>query len=286
MLANLGTVFLLGLITISGSNDLANQYNYHAVVQNDTVVKSAYIYLETDDDEYNFYLDLSFSCDFYYSQGSDDYIINNVQFDTTINRHQIYTNQLINSYSVSVIHSGSYHIYELDNNVYKFEWSFIHEDDTCHFKWYSASNSLIDEDNVVVLPNEEFVTDSSISINVDTSQFYQQLLDFGNYAKGYDTGYQAGYGNGYAEGNSDGQSAGYQIGYSDGYQEASDQNSTAVTIFTGICEVGLLPVNVFLGILNFEVFGINIGGFVASLMTIAIVVIVLRVVLGAKSKDD
>ena len=101
----------------------------------------------------------------------------------------------------------------------------------------------------------------------------------------YNQGYINGNNNGYQNGYDDGASSGYQQGYGDGYAASVDQNSTAVAIFTGICEVGLLPVNVFLGILNFEVFGVNIGGFVASLMTIAIVVIVMRVVLGSKQND-
>lgn len=118
------------------------------------------------------------------------------------------------------------------------------------------------------------------------SSLYHQLYEFGQQYIGYTTGYQTGYDSGYLQGFNDGESNGYQIGFGDGYAEASNQDQTAVVIFTGICEVGLLPVNVFLGILNFEVFGINIGGLVASLMTVAIVVIVIRIVLGAKGGGD
>lgn len=97
----------------------------------------------------------------------------------------------------------------------------------------------------------------------------------------YNEGYTAGYDDGQADGFTDGR----QTGYAEGIQYASQQDQTALTIFTGICNVGLLPVNVFLQMLNFEVFGINIGGFVSALITVAIVVIIIRVVTGKKAND-
>ena len=54
--------------------------------------------------------------------------------------------------------------------------------------------------------------------------------------------------------------------------------STASIIFQGICNIGLMPVNFFLGVLNFEVFGINIGAFVSALLTLAIVIIIVRII--------
>lgn len=92
---------------------------------------------------------------------------------------------------------------------------------------------------------------------------------------GYNSGYDAGY--------SDGVSKGYQEGYSTGYTEADNQDATALSIFTGIINVGLLPVNFFLNMLNFEVFGINIGAIVSATLTIAIVVIIIRVITGKKN---
>lgn len=94
-----------------------------------------------------------------------------------------------------------------------------------------------------------------------------------------DDGYNSGYDTGY----SDGVSKGYQEGYSNGYTEADNQDSTALSIFTGIINVGLLPVNFFLNMLNFEVFGINIGAIVSATLTIAIVVIIIRVITGKKN---
>lgn len=102
------------------------------------------------------------------------------------------------------------------------------------------------------------------------------------YQYGYDNGYSAGYNDGYSVGYGDGSSSGYQIGYNDGYEQGAAQDETAVVIFSGICSVALLPVNMFLGFMNFEVFGINIGGLVSAFLTIAIVVIIIRIITGKK----
>lgn len=116
-------------------------------------------------------------------------------------------------------------------------------------------------------------------ISYDLGFLPSSFVDGSTYQNGYTDGYNDGYGTGVDEGTSQG----YQEGFADGLQEGIDRNSTASTIFAGILQVGLLPVNVFLAIFNFEVFGINIGGFIASLMTIAIVIIVLRIIIGAKT---
>lgn len=114
-------------------------------------------------------------------------------------------------------------------------------------------------------------------------QIQDYILETVGFQDGYNSGYGVGYADGYNTGYTEGESFGQQEGFAQGLIEGTDRNATATTIFTGILEVGLLPVNVFLAIFNFEVFGINIGGFLASLMTIAIIVIVIRIIVGAKT---
>lgn len=94
----------------------------------------------------------------------------------------------------------------------------------------------------------------------------------------YNNTYQDGFDNGYSSGKDDGYNDGYQVGYSDGISYGSQQDATALVIFQGIISVGLLPINFFLAMLNFEVFGINIGGAISAMLTIAIVVIIIRIV--------
>jgi len=106
-----------------------------------------------------------------------------------------------------------------------------------------------------------------------------------SYNRGYNVGYNEGVDEGYNEGYDDGLAYGYQDGYTAGYNDGTEVDNVASTIFTGIFDVGLLPINVFLTIFNFEVFGVNISGILSGLLTLSIVVIVLRFLLGGK-KDD
>lgn len=111
-----------------------------------------------------------------------------------------------------------------------------------------------------------------------------------NYNNGYNDGYNQGksdgYTEGYNEGNYNGDSVGYQRGYTHGYNDAFNTDSTAATIFTGIVNVALVPINFFLACLNFEVFGINIGGFVSALLTVCIIIIIVRMITGKKSSGE
>ena len=92
--------------------------------------------------------------------------------------------------------------------------------------------------------------------------------------------YASGYADGQQNGIQIGASSGYQEGYTDGYNNASADSGVPAIIFGGILNVALIPVNFFLQILNFEVFGINIGGFVTGLLTLAICVILFGVIFG------
>lgn len=79
--------------------------------------------------------------------------------------------------------------------------------------------------------------------------------------------------------------SGYQQGYGEGLT-ASGSVAQMNAIFTGILDVGLMPVNFFLKILNFEVFGINIGGFVTGLFTLSIIVMLFRMFFGGNGGKE
>lgn len=117
---------------------------------------------------------------------------------------------------------------------------------------------------------------------------YNSGRDLG-YQEGLQTGLANGYNDGYAkgkeEGITEGESSGYQNGYNDAISDASNQSVVANSIFSGIFTVAMLPVNVFLQFMNFEVFGINISGLVSGLITVALVVIVLRFIFAKGGKD-
>lgn len=119
--------------------------------------------------------------------------------------------------------------------------------------------------------------------------FVTGLIDGNIYNNGYDDGYDSGYSSGYHDGSEDGYDSGFDDGRSAGYQEGFYEgvgDSSMQTIFSGIVQIGMLPVNVFLKIFEFEIFGIDIGAFVSGLLTIALIVIILRSVFGGGGKND
>lgn len=73
---------------------------------------------------------------------------------------------------------------------------------------------------------------------------------------------------------------GYQAGYDKGYSDGDSVNENMATIFSGIIDIGLLPINVFLDIFNFEVFGINFKPLVAGLLTALVAIIIFRLFVG------
>lgn len=96
----------------------------------------------------------------------------------------------------------------------------------------------------------------------------------GTYQQGYETGLEQGYNTGLSEG--------YGQGYSDGYNEGSSVDTNMFSIFNGILNVCMLPINFFLSIFNFEILGINITGVVSALLSVCVVIIVIRLVTGKK----
>lgn len=68
--------------------------------------------------------------------------------------------------------------------------------------------------------------------------------------------------------------------FNEGIVEGYTRNGTAITIFNGILNVAMVPVNFFLSIFNFEILGINLAGVISALFSIMVVIIVIRVVFG------
>lgn len=127
----------------------------------------------------------------------------------------------------------------------------------CFFTTYPLSN-----DNSVYIDYSFFnnlTIDAMNSYNLLISDMVQD-----SFRENYENGYNNGYTN----------------GYNNGYMDADNQDTTITTIFNGIFGVALLPLNMFLTMLNFEVMGINISGIVTALLTVGMVLIVLKFVTG------
>lgn len=142
-------------------------------------------------------------------------------------------------------------------------------------------------DNIWVIDfanNSTWIDYFEYSINtaiVASADNLSTAFDLG-YSSGFSEGEQQGYSQGYDNGLQDGDLQGYQEGYREGYEDGAEGDATAVAIFGGILAIGMVPVNFFLAIFNFEVFGINLSGFVSSLLSVAVVIIVLKRVLSTE----
>lgn len=99
-------------------------------------------------------------------------------------------------------------------------------------------------------------------------------LDFDE--NGFLTAIQNGYGVRTNTAYEEGRTAGYLAGLAEGQQ----QDETIASIFSGILEIGLVPINVFLAMFNFDILGINITEFVTALLTAMLVVYVVRIFIG------
>lgn len=101
----------------------------------------------------------------------------------------------------------------------------------------------------------------------------------------YDSGYQVGKQDGYSIGLKDGINEGYQSGYDKGRADFENQDEIVTSIFDGILGIGLLPVEFLMSIFNFEILGINFTHIVSALLSIMVLVILLRIVLGGKGGE-
>ena len=102
---------------------------------------------------------------------------------------------------------------------------------------------------------------------------FQDLVDV-YYARGFDEGEVTGYSNGITAGYQAGRQTGYEIGFNAGIESANDYSFSSL-----IGAVIDVPVSAFQGLFNFEILGINIAGFLLSLMTIGLIVALVRFIM-------
>lgn len=146
----------------------------------------------------------------------------------------------------------------------------------------------------------DFIYNFSISKSAYTSG-YSNGYDFGysqgqyygyndGYAKGLSTGSNSSYSNGYndgvnvgyEQGKDYGYNNGYSEGYNNGFNEGVSIDQTAFTIFNGILNISMVPVNFFLSIFNFEILGINLKSLVSALLTLSLIIVIIRLITGKK----
>lgn len=116
----------------------------------------------------------------------------------------------------------------------------------------------------------------SFTISKFNIRFGYNIL--GGYVTGYDTGHEVGYSKGYNQGVADGYQQGYNAGVtSDGF---------LASLGSLMGTVVMLPVQLLINVLDFDVFGVNIASFVRSLITIVIVLFIIRLIFNMPVKID
>lgn len=146
---------------------------------------------------------------------------------------------------------------------------------------YVASANVNFYDNSIV--NQTFTYQGS-STNVYFACDFV-YLDSGQYGTLTGTGgsFQDGYNQGVEDGKQIGKDTGFQDGYAQGKADFENQDAQINSIFEGILSIGLIPIEFFLSIFNFSIFGINITAIISAILTLCVIIILMRYVLGGKS---
>lgn len=215
----------------------------------------------------------SFDCDVLYDNSSS-YRLYNINFNITLDYYLLYNNQssyeghLDLSYNTDWEFTPSSYNGELGRLEFGFK-NDIDDYGAVLIAYYDSSNDSIvcgrwfDDSPNVMFDNVSYYSNYSLNGPSIISTIESRLNN--EYQEGYDIGR--------AE------------GYTEGLTDGMDTNGEAFVIFNGILSVAMIPINVFLKIFEFEVFGINISSLVSAILSVAILIIVIRLVTGKKQGD-
>lgn len=262
---------LLSVVAFSGGENAPYRFYKDITYQAEQVL----IVVDDNDYLYKYQIDYTFYTDIAYNNiNSYEYQYNGFKIDLKIinnNNTQVYS-YIENYYEEEEIF--------ISNNSFYIEYDIDYSDNLTQLKILFEFGA---DETAWYIPLENFgFNPLSILFSTDTvlnwTPITQNLIPVIMNGDSYDIGYYNGYNEGYDEGDRIGQNTGYSQGYSD----AQADDSVPSIIFSGVLNIALIPVNFFLAILNFEVFGINIGGFVTGLMTIAVIIILFGVIFGGR----
>lgn len=106
------------------------------------------------------------------------------------------------------------------------------------------------------------------------------------YNQGYNTGYNEGYTFGYTTGNTEGEEYGYRYGHEEGFGQGLDQGYRTgyddgmqqTSLIEGIKSLFRAPMEFIESVLDFEIFGIDLGDAVKALVSMMLLALVITVV--------
>lgn len=283
---------LLPVILMSGfvnNTGYSNGFNYKANNCEIHFNMSSFCY----DDTYQ-ELQINFYGEFYFNN-SEDYMFSftSVTYSITLNEYSYYGDANLSAwYNEVILYDTDDITFNVVNNI-----DDLRPDLSISLNGQSSFIYVtydIENPTLLQMYNDYLngFNNNSLDFELDfanDSTYVDNLTNLINYGgrsinDGYDFAFQSGFVNGYEDGYSDGRDAGYTIGEQNGFTDGYNQgladgtltDETAFTIFSGVLAVGMLPINVFLSIFNFEILGINLSAFVSSLLSVCIVLIVIK----------
>ncbi len=141
----------------------------------------------------------------------------------------------------------------------------------CYLEFFMPSFLVCDSDPNYHYTNNNFST-SSDNYNLGYSEGYTSGSNYG-YTSGFNAGKTSGYDNGYNVG----LSAGYDNGYNNGVNDSNVY--TFNNLFGAVIDA---PIKAFSGLFNFNLLGVNLLGFITGLFTLAILIFIIKLMLGGK----
>ena len=114
--------------------------------------------------------------------------------------------------------------------------------------------------------------------NVPSVYVFNDLSNIDYYLSGALTAYDNGYSTGYNKGYSTGQSVGFNNGYAAGENAgaAVGANYSFINLIGAVFDA---PISAFRGLLNFEILGVNMSGFVTGMLSLCVVFLFLKLVM-------
>lgn len=263
---------LLALTAFSMVPSSSPSYSYSADVTVQAQKRDSCL----DDGDYDYTIDnrYLFYCKLYFNNDTD-YQFYYLGLQWSSNLLDEYTGEYVAFYNDSWYLSNPLQL--TSSSTFQISTSFLEADtfkSTIDFDYSTTEEYTLDLYHLLLPVYLEY--------SVDIQCIWTPIFNFDLPAIINSNSYQLGYDAGFDSGINQGDKAGYNIGYNDGYSAGQADGGVPSIIFSGILNVALIPVNFFLAILNFEVFGINIGGFVTGLMTLAIIIILFGVIFGGR----
>lgn len=113
-----------------------------------------------------------------------------------------------------------------------------------------------------------------------TRTYYINLTKDSIYDIAYNDGYNQGESKGYNKGYGEGRNSGYTLGKTEGYNTGFNDGATSDHSFLGLFSAIVdAPIKAFTGLFDFEILGFNIKTLIMSLFTLAVIIVVIKLVL-------